>query len=280
MAACLSGLGRQDLDLAFEIILVDSASDPDVAAVAERFPDVKLVRSCTPLGAGAARNLGVSAAHAALLAFIDADCIPEPKWLSTAHAALTAGNRIVGGPVLDVLPLHPIAVSDNLLQFYDLSASRREGAAEYFPACNLAMQRSVFETLEGFPDVQTGEDVLFTSAAAERWSGALRFVPGMRVRHRGRTRFVDYYRHHYSFGWSRRRYGLLLRANHPRWSGSILWIGPLVIRRLGYIMLRTARWNLLGLVRVVALSPLLIVGLVAWAAGFTKAGREAPGPLR
>src|SRR5512137_55475 len=80
LSYCLQGLEKQKGALRFEVIVVDSASDPAVQAAAARFPGVQLVRSPDRLSAGAARNLGAERASAEVLGFMDADCIPEPGW--------------------------------------------------------------------------------------------------------------------------------------------------------------------------------------------------------
>ncbi|MCP4209085.1 MAG: glycosyltransferase family 2 protein, partial [Shimia sp.] len=109
---------------AYEIIVADSTPNSTVADVVAAFPGSRLVRSSTALLPGAARNLGAQHARGAYLAFIDADCVPEPDWLATALAALQAGVKIVGGSILDAYPFHPIAVSDNMLQFADFPRQR------------------------------------------------------------------------------------------------------------------------------------------------------------
>ena len=64
------------------------------------FPGVVLAREPRP-GPGLARNRGVELARAPILAFTDADCLPEPGWAAAILARFAAdpGLAILGGEV-------------------------------------------------------------------------------------------------------------------------------------------------------------------------------------
>jgi GT2 family glycosyltransferase len=276
IAACLRGLARQQTDQPYEVIVVDSAADPAVAKALADFPEVRLVRSHARLFPGGARNLGVKHARADKLAFTDADCVPEPGFVGAAIRALNVENKLVGGPVLHRLPFHPVAVADNLLQFADLGPSRPNGPASYFPGCNLALHRYVFEAVGGFPEItMAGEDTLLCESIAKRWPDRVRFVRDMRVRHTGRTRFRAFCAHQVGFGFARGRLGIMLRPSHRflgRWAVMVM---PVAFKRFSYIFRRNLQWNPGGLLYVTILSPLLLLGLVVWAVGFRRGLREA-----
>lgn len=96
---CLGALAAQTLTAeTFEIIVADNASTLPAGEldriVAHRARLVVESKS----GAGPARNAGVRAARGGILAFTDADCIPEPGWLAALCAALehddVAGGRM------------------------------------------------------------------------------------------------------------------------------------------------------------------------------------------
>ena len=185
---CLAGVLSQATGAPFEVIVVDSASDPEIAGVATR-AGARLVRAASRLGPGEARNAGAGEASGELLLFLDADCVPEPGWLAAGQAAIEAGARLAGGPVLDALPFHPIAASDNLLQFAEFPRGRPAGPATHFPGCNLAIRRADFAALGGFPPVHlpAGEDGVFSRAVLAHHPDGLRFTSAMAVRHQGRT---------------------------------------------------------------------------------------------
>jgi glycosyltransferase involved in cell wall biosynthesis len=269
LAGCLTSLQNQDRSFAYEVLVVDSASDPEVALITKKFSGVRLVRSEKGLLAGAARNLGAQHAQAQTLGFVDADCLLNRGWVEQAVSTLQHGCKIAGGPVLDALPWNPIARADNLLQFADFKAGRPAGPARHFPSCNMVMPRSVFESLEGFrEDVATGEDTLLTQLAAQRWPADLHFNPRLVVFHSGRTTWQEFIRHQRSFGGSRARYGLNMSAGYERLASHPALAGLVVLRRFAYLALRTIQWDLAGLPAFVFLSPLILIGLTAWTQGF------------
>jgi glycosyltransferase involved in cell wall biosynthesis len=279
LAYCLQGLEAQEGGVLFETIVVDSASDPGVQAVAARFPRVLLITSPMLLSAGAARNLGARHAGADTLGFIDADCIPGPGWVKAALQAVADGAVIAGGPILDVLPWHFVAASDNRLQFVDFPGHRPAGTHPYLPGTHLVMPRTVFERAGGFEEAATvAQDVLLTAPVAANQPGNVRFCPDMIVQHWGRRRWNEFLEHHRVFGESR-------AVHRFRVDRSLDWLGRhsalawvIVLRRLAYITLRVLQWNLLDLPRFILQLPILLCGLVSWTSGFIG-GMRPPLPI-
>ncbi len=276
LGACLRSLQSQRIERRYEIVVVDSAADPAVAEVVAAFPDVRLVRSREGLAPGAARNLGVSQARGRYLAFTDADCRVEEDWLQAALEALGDGAWLVGGPVLDLHPFHPIAVVDNLMQFTDFAPGRPEGPVPHLPGCNVALLRSTYQQLGGFASPSPiGEDTVFSASAAESWPGGVRFSRRMRVRHEGRRQIAEFWRHQYGFGWHRGRSGLRLSRFQRRWGHSRMFAGLFAIRRSAYFFVHALRWYPARLPRLVLFSPVLALGLAAWSRGLSRGCREA-----
>jgi len=80
IASCLDGvLSQQNLDVEYEIILVDDGSEDDTGAIAHE-KGVTVIRQ-ENAGPAAARNAGAHRARGDLLAFTDSDCVPSPNWL-------------------------------------------------------------------------------------------------------------------------------------------------------------------------------------------------------
>src|SRR6185295_3045740 len=71
-----------------EIIVVDNGSKAMPNEICSDFPGIFLLCERTP-GPGPARNLGVSHAKGDILAFIDADCVAHPGWLSAIERCLS-----------------------------------------------------------------------------------------------------------------------------------------------------------------------------------------------
>lgn len=79
LPACLQGLAHQEEVGTYETIVVDDGSIDDSAEVA-RIHGVRVISQANT-GPAAARNLGARHARGEILAFTDADCVPDPKWL-------------------------------------------------------------------------------------------------------------------------------------------------------------------------------------------------------
>ncbi len=267
---CLEALARQEISAPYEVVVVDSAADPEVAAAVGGFPAVRLIRSESGLGPGAARNLGSTDASGWLLAFTDADCEPVPGWLRAALGAVESGGRVTGGPVLDAQPRRPVAVADNLLQFAEFPPGRPGGPATHFPACNLAIRRTDFDALGRFPEEGLGEDIVLCHRMHERQPDGLVFVPKMVVRHVGRPGFPEMLRHHHSLGFWRGKLRLRIGRSQERLGVFSIMVLPFALWRFLYICRKTASWDPRGLPRLVLLSPMLLAGLIAWAIGFRQ----------
>jgi GT2 family glycosyltransferase len=261
-----------------EIIVVDSALDPRVEAVMGRHAGMKLVRSSTRLFPGAARNLGVRQAAAARLAFLDADCIPSGRWARAAIESIEEGAVIVGGPVLDALPFHPIAWVDNHLQFADFQRGRPAGPGDHFPSCNLAMRRDTFEALGGFrEDVLTGEDFDFSTRARGLFPQGMWFQPRLVAYHHGRRTLASMLEHQRLLGYYRGLLGLAMTAGW-KWLARSSWLGgPAVLRRLAYVSWRTWQYDRAQFLPLLLASPLLLAGLTAWTWGFYAGVRDRAG---
>ncbi len=270
LRACLHSLSLQTRRPE-AVVVVDSANDDAVVAVARAFDGARVVRSARALLPGAARNLGADHSQTPLLAFLDADCVADPEWLEAAAAAIQDGAQIVGGAVLDLHPWHPIAAADNLLQFVDSSPDRPAGSTDHLPACSLALGRADFEALDRFrEDVPAGEDVELVAHAVAAWGARVRFAPAMRVRHAGRRSLAAFWRHQRTFGFLRGRLGQMLSPRQRRACAHRGLVPAVMAKRFWYIARRSAHYRALSLWRVLILSPLLGYGLLAYAVGLRR----------
>ncbi len=180
IGATLAALADQDLDRPFELIVVDDRSADETAAIAERH-GARVVEMAEQGGPGAARNAGVAATGAALVAFTDADCEPSPAWLREGIAALEAGADLVTGPIEPVRQPGP----------FDRTLHVR-GPSVLFESANVFVRRTMFDRLGGFHrparlDLPVeaghfGEDVVFGWRAI-RAGARIEFARGALVRH-------------------------------------------------------------------------------------------------
>jgi len=159
LPALLRSLAAQELDPSrYEVIVVDNASHDDSAAVA-RSHGARVVFEPVA-NRSRARNAGVRAARADLLAFTDADCKASPQWLS-ALLACRGSDPLVSGPVAIETRTPPNAIErfEASWRFEQREAARQGWAA----TANLMVERRAFEAIDGFDSRyrHIGEDADF-----------------------------------------------------------------------------------------------------------------------
>ncbi|WP_248146054.1 glycosyltransferase [Microbacterium aoyamense] len=93
-------LARQQVTFPWEVLVCDNGSTDDLAAVVDEWADrlpLRLVDASFRRGASAARNIGVTAARGASIAFCDADDVVADDWLELMDAALAVDDFIGAG---------------------------------------------------------------------------------------------------------------------------------------------------------------------------------------
>lgn len=109
--ACVDALSKQSWPQDhYEIIVVDNGSSPPIRIDSKYKHLVRLIQCHTP-GSYAARNAGMSAARGEVLAFTDADCVPDQDWIRSGALALEQenGGSLIGGEIKLFLSKNPTA---------------------------------------------------------------------------------------------------------------------------------------------------------------------------
>jgi glycosyltransferase involved in cell wall biosynthesis len=168
---------EQELDGDFEVVVVDDGSRDGTARVA-REAGARVVSNTTALGPADARNAGVAAVGAPLIAFTDADCVPAAGWLRAGVAALEHADLVQGRVEPEPgVPLDP----------FDHVITVREESGLYETA-NLFVRRDWFERIGGFKpfidptEGHFGEDLVF-GWAVRRAGGRSAFADDAVVHH-------------------------------------------------------------------------------------------------
>jgi GT2 family glycosyltransferase len=162
---CLDALARQNYAPdRVEVIVADNGSPAGEAAVREAIAGRARLVLAPEKGAGPARNAGAAAAEGEVLAFTDADCVPEPGWLAAGVAAL-AGADLVGGRVTvftqDPDRLSPAEAFECAFAFDNARYVQRLG---FTVTANLFCWSSVFADVGGF-DNGVSEDLEWSHRA-------------------------------------------------------------------------------------------------------------------
>ncbi|MDX6386881.1 MAG: hypothetical protein QOD85_683 [Gaiellaceae bacterium] len=250
-----------------ELILVESSQTHTAAELEGRWPWLRAVTPSTRMWPGEARNVGAEQVRGELVAFTDADAIPEPDWLDELERALQPGTDVVAGVVLNGTPESVLGTSDYLLEFAAWIPGRA-GAPLHGATCNLLVRRDVLFERGGFPtDIWPGEDTVFTFPLGE--AGRLTFAPAARVRHLNRTRFGEIVRHQYALGLAFRDVCRAVAFPHREFMRLPLALvaGPLRVPVLWY---RLLRWRTVPRASAVLVPVALTIGC-AWSAGATVA---------
>jgi glycosyltransferase involved in cell wall biosynthesis len=139
IGATLAGLAAQE-HAPDEVIVVDDGSLDGTLELARAAAVVTRVVRGAGDGPGAARNAGAAAASGDVVAFLDADCEPQPRWLSAGLRALADADLVQGRTTPP--PGEPIGPYDRTLWVV--------APWGLFETANLFVRRELFDSLGGF----------------------------------------------------------------------------------------------------------------------------------
>jgi len=187
----LESLSRQTLlPHQWEGIIVDNGSSKADPAMVHHYGF--RFATCDQPGSYAARNAGAALAQGQLLAFTDADCLPQPGWLSALYAAFVAhgAGLLYAGSVTVPRP-EPL---ETWTQLYDVAGGLpqdlyvRKGHAA---TANLAIPYDIFAGMGGFDSRhKSGGDTAFCGRALAAGYD-LRYVPDAELCHPPRKTFAE-----------------------------------------------------------------------------------------
>jgi len=146
----------------FEVIIVDNKSIDGTRRLVEGYA-VTLLQEAAVQSSYAARNLGIAHAGGDILAFTDADCVPERGWLRAIVAAIEPSD--VGGVAGAIEAFR----ADSAVERYQARRAIRADRAynhkvlPFAQTANAAYKREVFEKIGLFdPTLIYGGDLDFS----------------------------------------------------------------------------------------------------------------------
>lgn len=211
-----------------EIIVVDDGSSDETSAVASKF-SVQLITHARNRGLSAARNTGILAARAPIIAFTDDDCIPCDDWIAQLLQPYEREDVAgVGGLVrvarietyvhrylVDNNPLAPLelnlAASSSLLYRFGLylrgmwsAGDEHLSRAVYsLPGATMSFRKNVLDEVGLMNDRMTfgGDDEYICGRVRETFPHmVLWYEPRAQVRHNYVGTLQDMWRRNYAYG--------------------------------------------------------------------------------
>jgi GT2 family glycosyltransferase len=226
LTALLDALAEQTV-APVEVIVVDDRSDDATASLAAAHPLHPTVLTGPGQGSYAARNVGLAAVRAPVVAFTDADCVPAPDWLECALAALQANPGLVGGRVAQVR-----REGAGVCERYDRATylDQRELVAQGFAAtANLVVPAETLRRLGGFDAELRSSGDLELGRRARAASVPVGYAPDALVQHAPRTTARELWLLHRRLGAGWRT--LARRGAAPPW-----WREPALRVPLGWVV--------------------------------------------
>src|SRR5260370_14381025 len=156
-----------------EVIIVDNGSHDGTGEVLAELADQSRLR-LRPLsvdvnrGPAGARNLGWRSAVAPIVAFIDDDCVPDPRWIETGLRLLGADRHI------GIVQGRTVQRRDPAITAWTVYRQVRE-LSGLWEGCNLFVRRAALEESGGFDESigWYGEDTALGWSVLEAgWEGA------------------------------------------------------------------------------------------------------------
>lgn len=188
VAACLDGLARQR-DRDFEVVVVDAASTDRTAELVrarrEQLPvPLRLDVAATRISVGEARNRGVALARSANVAFLSADAVPGPDWVSEALHSLRSADMVFGRQVHDP-PRWGLGAAVRGLRYHHFPTGPSSDPARFASNVNAALRRDVALAFPfGTSAAASAVDDLLLAQRALRAGYHAAYNPDMVVRHR------------------------------------------------------------------------------------------------
>jgi GT2 family glycosyltransferase len=270
IAECLRSVREATRNHRHEIIVVESSGDGLAEIVRDRFPEVVLVCSAERLTAGAARNRGAAEARGRLVFFTDQDCVVPPDWISALEQhmndrAVGAAGGAVG--IRDPSNLSGCAVYflEFLNHFPELGPAQRN--ENFLVGCNTVCRPEALKEVR-FPDQTLGEDVLMSHLMRDKGFDVV-YDPRIEVLHHNRKGWREFFEYN-------RKMGRAAAISHDLlqlwWIEpffrvpALAFLAPFLILPTIAIDLLHSRWSYLF--RFLLLSPMCLLGNLAWASAF------------
>lgn len=257
-----------------EIVIVDSSDDGRTQDLITGYtsPKIKTILLHQKTPPGKARNIGASFTASDLLCFVDSDVVLHETWLDEIVNSFQYGRLAGSGSIsMPIIQMNKrIAHAQLYLEFNEYLNTGSTRTIAMIPACNMFIQKELFEKAGGFPEMVTAEDVLFSlniGKITPVW-----FVPGARCFHVFRESIGSYCSNQLLIG---KRNIIYRRKIYSRWFYHGLWpiflLPVFLLIKTTRIHQRIYRAGWMHYRNYLSSFHLFAPGLLFWALGFLKA---------
>jgi GT2 family glycosyltransferase len=270
LPACVDAVLQQTFPPQVLWVVDNGSTDGTYEWLVERAheePRLRVLRE-TRRGPAAARNAALQFMEAPVVAFTDADCVPDPTWLERLLEGYEeAGVGAVAGAVTGHAPQNVIERYLSVAAFP--TPEKPQVVREYafptvaFYTANLSVRTHVLQQLGGFDEAMPPADDLDICCRILKAGWKIAYAPEARVGHVHRSRAWVMLRRFYEYGSSRpkmlrKHCGGLLYALVGR--RQLLWRGG----PTGCVNLTSPEKVCLGLAGLSLWTPWFLVALVAY----------------
>jgi glycosyltransferase involved in cell wall biosynthesis len=263
---CLQSLRNQITAATFEVIVADSSTDGASDFVAQRFPEVELLRFAGRKFPGAARNAGIAAAKADVVAFTDADCVTRSDYVDEVLRAHRDPALAIGGTIANLEPANIVAWAAYLCEFSEWMPGSPRQTVGNIATANASYKKRAFDDYGRFLEGTYGSDTDFNWRLGRNGHRPLE-VPSIVVFHRSIDALGKFLRHEFGHGKDCAR----MRIRSQGFSGlrrwlyaACFWLIPVKLWMV--IAVRNLR-NRSYLRHFVKAAPLVALGLMCWCLG-------------
>jgi len=262
-----------------EILIVDSSDDDATHTFLVNHPNpiIKVIRSGYKVIPSIQRNIGAKQAKAELLCFIDSDAIPADNWIEKIIEVFNKGYKVGGGSYLipEFQINKSIAWAEYFLEFSQFIYKKQPlQYTNMVPSCNLFCEKSVFDAVEGFPEIRAAEDSHF-GLKINQLNYKMVFDPEIIVYHIFRENRQHFLRNERMIG----KFNLVYRKNSSdsfvfRGYVPVIILPVFIITKFTRIFNRVRKTNAMNLKKFIRALPLIFSGIFAWSKGVVDGVRD------
>lgn len=201
--ACLKALAAQSVSHElYEVLVVDNASDKrDIKKIVDKFKFARYILEPRK-GVYFARNSGWKAARGGVIAFTDADCIPDKNWISQIINSFNNPKIVaLGGSIVKTTPHSWIERNQQSLANGQFTLRYKSySKTPYIIAANMIFRKSLIKKLGGFNELFTsGGDVDFSWKVINS-GNKIHLNNKAIIYHYPRPTISDYFKQYYRYG--------------------------------------------------------------------------------